>query len=223
MVEGRQTLSEGVKSRRAGSEERRRAPHLKPIPRTMLQSQAGASDSASTTGILQPAAPPPPAGNMREPPLSTAAYSGSEPSSDEEDELVAPPAPVDRRGLKRRVSDMEAAAGLARVSGSGHDPSLDCGPGLAAAGGGGVYGVAAVAGGAAAAAGLKPGKKTRGRVKIKMEFIDNKLRRYTTFSKRKTGIMKKVRQRASERLSRSRSRSRAASDSYSPGGPKRAE
>ena len=25
-----------------------------------------------------------------------------------------------------------------------------------------------------------------------MEFIDNKLRRYTTFSKRKTGIMKKV-------------------------------
>lgn len=40
--------------------------------------------------------------------------------------------------------------------------------------------------------GLKPGKKTRGRVKIKMEYIDNKLRRYTTFSKRKTGIMKKV-------------------------------
>ncbi len=36
------------------------------------------------------------------------------------------------------------------------------------------------------------GKKTKGRVKIKMEFIDNKLRRYTTFSKRKTGIMKKV-------------------------------
>ena len=31
------------------------------------------------------------------------------------------------------------------------------------------------------------------KVKIKMEFIDNKLRRYTTFSKRKTGIMKKVR------------------------------
>lgn len=36
------------------------------------------------------------------------------------------------------------------------------------------------------------GKKTKGRVKIKMEFIENKLRRYTTFSKRKTGIMKKV-------------------------------
>ena len=40
--------------------------------------------------------------------------------------------------------------------------------------------------------GLKPGKKTKGRVKIKMEFIENKLRRYTTFSKRKTGIMKKA-------------------------------
>jgi len=38
----------------------------------------------------------------------------------------------------------------------------------------------------------KAGKKTRGRVKINMEFIDNKLRRYTTFSKRKSGIMKKV-------------------------------
>ncbi len=38
-----------------------------------------------------------------------------------------------------------------------------------------------------------PGKKTRGRVKIQMEYIQNKLRRYTTFSKRKSGIMKKVR------------------------------
>ena len=37
-----------------------------------------------------------------------------------------------------------------------------------------------------------PGKKTRGRVKIHMEYIQNKLRRYTTFSKRKSGIMKKV-------------------------------
>lgn len=35
-------------------------------------------------------------------------------------------------------------------------------------------------------------KKTRGRVKIEMEFIQNKLRRYTTFSKRKSGIMKKA-------------------------------
>ena len=43
--------------------------------------------------------------------------------------------------------------------------------------------------------GARAGKKTKGRVKIKMEFIDNKLRRYTTFSKRKTGIMKKVSER----------------------------
>ena len=35
-------------------------------------------------------------------------------------------------------------------------------------------------------------KKTRGRVKIEIKYIDNKLRRCTTFSKRKTGIMKKV-------------------------------
>ena len=35
-------------------------------------------------------------------------------------------------------------------------------------------------------------KKTRGRVRIKMEYIQNKLRRYTTFSKRKSGIMKKA-------------------------------
>ncbi|XP_033629884.1 serum response factor-like [Asterias rubens] len=40
--------------------------------------------------------------------------------------------------------------------------------------------------------GAKKSKKTKGRVKIKMEFIENKLRRYTTFSKRKTGIMKKA-------------------------------
>ncbi len=39
---------------------------------------------------------------------------------------------------------------------------------------------------------LPPGKKTRGRVKIEMQYIQNKLRRYTTFSKRKSGIMKKV-------------------------------
>ncbi|KAK3713714.1 hypothetical protein QZH41_020705, partial [Actinostola sp. cb2023] len=39
---------------------------------------------------------------------------------------------------------------------------------------------------------IKPAKKTRGRVKIDMKFISNKLRRYTTFSKRKTGIMKKA-------------------------------
>jgi serum response factor len=38
----------------------------------------------------------------------------------------------------------------------------------------------------------KQNKKTLGRVKIKMAYIDNKIRRYTTFSKRKTGIMKKA-------------------------------
>ena len=38
----------------------------------------------------------------------------------------------------------------------------------------------------------RPGKKTRGRVKVKMELIKSKLRRYTTFSKRKTGLMKKA-------------------------------
>lgn len=38
----------------------------------------------------------------------------------------------------------------------------------------------------------RPKKKTRGRVKIEMKYIESKLRRYTTFSKRKTGIMKKV-------------------------------
>ncbi|XP_020324173.1 serum response factor-like isoform X1 [Oncorhynchus kisutch] len=75
-----------------------------------------------------------------------------------------------RRGVKRERLEMEAA-----VTGQGTGvPS-------------GAYGL--VPGGVA---GAKPGKKTRGRVKIKMEFIDNKLRRYTTFSKRKTGIMKKA-------------------------------
>ncbi|KAF7219646.1 serum response factor isoform X4 [Nothobranchius furzeri] len=74
-----------------------------------------------------------------------------------------------RRGVKRERGEMEAAA-------AGHEM------GVAPGGYGMVAGVA----------GAKPGKKTRGRVKIKMEFIDNKLRRYTTFSKRKTGIMKKA-------------------------------
>lgn len=75
-----------------------------------------------------------------------------------------------RRGVKRERGEMEAAVAGQEV-------------GVAPGG----YGM--VSGGVA---GAKPGKKTRGRVKIKMEFIDNKLRRYTTFSKRKTGIMKKV-------------------------------
>ncbi|XP_034464661.1 serum response factor b isoform X7 [Hippoglossus hippoglossus] len=75
-----------------------------------------------------------------------------------------------RRGVKRERGEMEAAVTGQEV-------------GVAPGG----YGM--VPGGVA---GAKPGKKTRGRVKIKMEFIDNKLRRYTTFSKRKTGIMKKA-------------------------------
>ncbi|KAK2824060.1 hypothetical protein Q5P01_021235 [Channa striata] len=75
-----------------------------------------------------------------------------------------------RRGVKRERGEMEAA-----VTGQ----EMGVAPG----------GYGMVPGGVA---GAKPGKKTRGRVKIKMEFIDNKLRRYTTFSKRKTGIMKKA-------------------------------
>ncbi|XP_062850897.1 serum response factor b isoform X2 [Trichomycterus rosablanca] len=75
-----------------------------------------------------------------------------------------------RRGVKRERAEIEGA-------GIGHE----------AGGPPGGFGV--LSGGVA---GAKPGKKTRGRVKIKMEFIDNKLRRYTTFSKRKTGIMKKA-------------------------------
>ncbi|KAG7511506.1 serum response factor isoform X3 [Solea senegalensis] len=75
-----------------------------------------------------------------------------------------------RRGVKRERGEMEAAV-------TGQEVGVTPGG----------YGM--VPGGVA---GAKPGKKTRGRVKIKMEFIDNKLRRYTTFSKRKTGIMKKA-------------------------------
>ncbi|XP_067381972.1 serum response factor b isoform X5 [Channa argus] len=75
-----------------------------------------------------------------------------------------------RRGVKRERGEMEAAV-------TGQEMGVPPGG----------YGM--VPGGVA---GAKPGKKTRGRVKIKMEFIDNKLRRYTTFSKRKTGIMKKA-------------------------------
>lgn len=103
-------------------------------------------------------------------PTAGALYSGSEGDSEsgEEEELGA-----ERRGLKRSLSEME----LGVVVG---------GPEAAAAAAGG-YGPVS-----GAVSGAKPGKKTRGRVKIKMEFIDNKLRRYTTFSKRKTGIMKKA-------------------------------
>uniref|UniRef100_A0A8D0DUU5 Serum response factor n=1 Tax=Salvator merianae TaxID=96440 RepID=A0A8D0DUU5_SALMN len=101
---------------------------------------------------------------------AAAAASGSEGDSEsaEEEELVG-----DRRGLKRTLGDMELGVVVGQEAAAA----------AAAAGYGGVSG---------GVSGAKPGKKTRGRVKIKMEFIDNKLRRYTTFSKRKTGIMKKA-------------------------------
>ncbi|KAM4771968.1 LOW QUALITY PROTEIN: serum response factor [Rhinophrynus dorsalis] len=94
-----------------------------------------------------------------------AQYSGSDVTSDSGEEEEAP------RGVKRGLSEMELGV---------PEPG---GPGVGAGGYPGASG---------AVSGAKPGKKTRGRVKIKMEFIDNKLRRYTTFSKRKTGIMKKA-------------------------------
>ncbi|XP_038654882.1 serum response factor-like [Scyliorhinus canicula] len=165
----------------------------------MLQSPAGAappegsSSSSPPAGSLGPAVPqppaaPPPAGGSRESHLSTP-YSGSEASSEEEEELLLSRAPVDRRPVKRRLSDLEAAAAAGLAGVSSHEAGLE--GGLAAAYGAGAAAAAAAAA-SAAGGGLKPGKKTRGRVKIKMEFIDNKLRRYTTFSKRKTGIMKKA-------------------------------
>ncbi|KAL4612861.1 serum response factor isoform X1 [Arapaima gigas] len=100
--------------------------------------------------------------------------SGSEPDSDlgEDDDPISSSGDM-RRGVKRERADMEAATAAAAGS------ELGLAPG-------------GFAGAAAGVAGAKPGKKTRGRVKIEMAFIDNKLRRYTTFSKRKTGIMKKA-------------------------------
>lgn len=89
--------------------------------------------------------------------------SGSDQDSDSaDDEDLACPG-GDRRGVKRERREREVGHQCANTGGVSPGPL-----------------------------GAKPGKKTRGRVKIKMEFIDNKLRRYTTFSKRKTGIMKKV-------------------------------
>ncbi|OAF65657.1 hypothetical protein A3Q56_06645 [Intoshia linei] len=38
----------------------------------------------------------------------------------------------------------------------------------------------------------KNAKKTKGRLKVRMERITNKARRYTTFCKRKSGLMKKA-------------------------------
>uniref|UniRef100_A0A672N223 Serum response factor n=1 Tax=Sinocyclocheilus grahami TaxID=75366 RepID=A0A672N223_SINGR len=101
-------------------------------------------------------------------PSVEAVLSGSDGDSDSGDDEESPA--VDRRGVKRERSETEVGGSSGTVAG------------LSAGYGGVSSGVA----------GAKPGKKTRGRVKIKMEFIDNKLRRYTTFSKRKTGIMKKA-------------------------------
>ncbi|XP_058616421.1 serum response factor a isoform X2 [Onychostoma macrolepis] len=101
-------------------------------------------------------------------PSVEAVLSGSDGDSDSVDDEESPA--VDRRGVKRERSEMEVGGS------SGSHAGLSAGYGGVSSG----------------VAGAKPGKKTRGRVKIKMEFIDNKLRRYTTFSKRKTGIMKKA-------------------------------
>ncbi|XP_034040223.1 serum response factor a isoform X2 [Thalassophryne amazonica] len=113
-----------------------------------------------------------PHGNRFDPDRDSAPLcSGSDNESDsgDEDDPVGPLGDS-RRGVKRERVEMEASGSSQEV---GVPPG---GFGLVPSG----------------VAGAKPGKKTRGRVKIKMEFIDNKLRRYTTFSKRKTGIMKKA-------------------------------
>nr|XP_020475869.1 serum response factor-like isoform X2 [Monopterus albus] len=97
-------------------------------------------------------------------------YSGSDQDSDSGDDEDTAGSGGDRRGVKRERSEREVVQSAPTSGGLG----------------GGYCAVSA------GMPGAKPGKKTRGRVKIKMEFIDNKLRRYTTFSKRKTGIMKKA-------------------------------
>lgn len=98
-------------------------------------------------------------------------YSGSDQDSDSGDDEDAVGSGGERRGVKRGRGDRDVRRQSAANSGVLAGGYGGVGPGVP---------------------GAKPGKKTRGRVKIKMEFIDNKLRRYTTFSKRKTGIMKKV-------------------------------
>lgn len=149
----------------------------------MLPSQAGASPgNGSSLGRNPGMALPRRTGNGGSPgrgrpqggpryeltPGGGVVYSGSEATSDsgEDDD-----SPAVSRGVKRGLTELELGV---------PEPG---GPGAVAGGYPGASG---------AVSGAKPGKKTRGRVKIKMEFIDNKLRRYTTFSKRKTGIMKKA-------------------------------
>lgn len=149
----------------------------------MLPSQAGASPgNGSSLGRNPGMALPRRAGNGGSPgrgrpqggpryevtPGGGVVYSGSEATSDSGDDDDSPAV---SRGVKRSLTELELGV---------PEPG---GPGAVAAGYPGASG---------GVSGAKPGKKTRGRVKIKMEFIDNKLRRYTTFSKRKTGIMKKA-------------------------------
>ncbi|XP_067272523.1 serum response factor a isoform X2 [Pseudorasbora parva] len=110
----------------------------------------------------------PDGGRYDDRPSVEAVLSGSDGDSDSGDDEES--SVLDRRGVKRERSEMEVGGS------SGSNAALSVGYGGVSSG----------------VAGAKPGKKTRGRVKIKMEFIDNKLRRYTTFSKRKTGIMKKA-------------------------------
>ncbi|NP_001103996.1 serum response factor a [Danio rerio] len=110
----------------------------------------------------------PDGGRYDDGPSVEAVLSGSDGDSDSGDDEESPV--PDRRGVKRERSELEVGGS------SGSNAALSAGYGGVSSG----------------VAGAKPGKKTRGRVKIKMEFIDNKLRRYTTFSKRKTGIMKKA-------------------------------
>ncbi|XP_016329963.1 serum response factor a isoform X2 [Sinocyclocheilus anshuiensis] len=128
--------------------------------------QVGSTSGA--LGAVNSAINLPDGGRYDDGPSVEAVLSGSDGDSDSGDDEESPA--VDRRGVKRERSEMEVGG------------SSGTGAGLSAGYGGVSSGVA----------GAKPGKKTRGRVKIKMEFIDNKLRRYTTFSKRKTGIMKKA-------------------------------
>ncbi|XP_069386545.1 serum response factor-like isoform X3 [Paralichthys olivaceus] len=120
------------------------------------------TNSASDTG----------GGRFEEREISTEViYSGSDQDSESGDEEDTPGSGGDRRGVKRERSEREVGRQAVPTSGGQSGGYVGVSPGVP---------------------GAKPGKKTRGRVKIKMEFIDNKLRRYTTFSKRKTGIMKKA-------------------------------
>lgn len=98
---------------------------------------------------------------------------------------IAPPPLTGGAGVKRNAD----SAGLEMMGGSDSDEDsmIDVKPAIGADARG--RGSSSKNSGGDSVA---TSKKTRGRVKIKMEFIDNKLRRYTTFSKRKTGIMKKA-------------------------------